>query len=73
MAAGLRTVTADDIVGQLESLLPAVDQAVLTGEAGEHMAEVFRWAVATGIWAAGGLGAGAAAALWKWTPPRRAA
>lgn len=29
--------------------------------------------VATGIWAAGGLGAGAAAALWKWTPPRRAA
>ena len=50
MAAGLRVVTADDIVGQLESLLPVVDQAVLTGETGEHMAEVFRWAVATGIW-----------------------
>lgn len=49
-AEGLSTVTGDDVVAELASLLPDVDRAVLTGETGEHMAAVFRWAVAAGIW-----------------------
>lgn len=43
-------VTADEVVGALRSLLPAVDQAYLTGEQGEQMAAEIRWSLAHGIW-----------------------
>ena len=46
----LREVTGDEVIASIESLLPAVDQALLTGETGEEMAAIFRWALATGIW-----------------------
>ena len=46
----LRVVTGEQVVASIESLLPAVDQALLTGEAGEEMAAIFRWALSTGIW-----------------------
>ncbi len=45
----LRTITGPTIVQAMESLLPPIDQASLTGEHGEEMAAVFRWAVGTGI------------------------
>ncbi|HEY2507794.1 MAG TPA: hypothetical protein VGI58_14860 [Streptosporangiaceae bacterium] len=45
----LRDVRAADIVASLESLLPDVDRAVLTGEFGEDRAAGFREALATGI------------------------
>lgn len=45
----LRTIRAADIVASLQSLLPDVDRAVLTGEFGEDMAAGFREAVRTGV------------------------
>ena len=45
----LKHVTAADIVASLETLLPDVDRAVLTGEFGEDLAASFREAVRTGV------------------------
>ena len=45
----LRNVTASDIVSSLETVLPDVDRAVLTGEFGEDMAASFREAIRTGV------------------------
>ena len=45
----LRNIRAADIVASLQSLLPDVDRAALTGEFGEDMAAGFREAVRTGI------------------------
>jgi pimeloyl-ACP methyl ester carboxylesterase len=45
----VRDVTAADIVTSLESSLPDVDRAVLTGEFGEDLAAMFREAVRTGM------------------------
>lgn len=51
-AAGdeLRTVTGDDVVDSLASLLPDADRAYLTGEVADRMAEQVRWSVAPAIW-----------------------
>jgi pimeloyl-ACP methyl ester carboxylesterase len=45
----LRNIQAADIVASMESLLPGVDRAVLTGEFGEDMAAGFREAMRTGV------------------------
>ena len=45
----LQDVTAAGIAGSLETLLPDVDRAVLTGEFGEDIAASFREAVRTGV------------------------
>lgn len=45
----LRDVTADQVISSIQSLLPEVDQAYLTGEAAEEAAAEFRWSVAQGI------------------------
>jgi pimeloyl-ACP methyl ester carboxylesterase len=45
----LRGIGAADIVASMESLLPDVDRAALTGEFGEGMATAFRVAVRAGI------------------------
>jgi len=45
----LRDIRADDIVSSMESLLPDVDRAALTGEFGEDMAASFRAAVSTSV------------------------
>ena len=45
----LRNIQAADIVSSMESLLPDVDRAVLTGEYGEDLAAGFREAVRTGV------------------------
>jgi pimeloyl-ACP methyl ester carboxylesterase len=45
----LRNIQAADIVSSMESLLPDVDRAVLTGEYGEDLAAAFREAVRTGV------------------------
>jgi pimeloyl-ACP methyl ester carboxylesterase len=45
----VKDITAADIVSSLETLLPDVDQAVLTGEFGEDLAASFREAVRTGV------------------------
>jgi pimeloyl-ACP methyl ester carboxylesterase len=45
----LRDVAAADIVASMESLLPDVDRAALTGEFGEDIAASFREAVSTGV------------------------
>ncbi len=45
----LKDITAADIVASLQTLLPDVDRAVLTGEFGEDMAASFREAVRTGV------------------------
>ena len=49
-AAGLREVTADQVIDAMRSLLPPVDQAHLTGKEGEEMAAELRWSLAHGIW-----------------------
>lgn len=50
-AAGpLTSVTADEVVGALMSLLPPADQTFLTGEQAEAMAEELRWSLSTGFW-----------------------
>jgi pimeloyl-ACP methyl ester carboxylesterase len=45
----LREVRAADIVASMESLLPDVDRAALTGEFGEDMAASFHEALRTGV------------------------
>jgi pimeloyl-ACP methyl ester carboxylesterase len=45
----LRNIQAADIVSSMESLLPDVDRAVLTGEYGEDLAAGFREATRTGV------------------------
>jgi pimeloyl-ACP methyl ester carboxylesterase len=45
----LKAATADDIVLSLETLLPDVDRAVLTGEFGEDLAANFHEAMRTGV------------------------
>ena len=45
----LRNIRAADIVGSLQSLLPDVDRAALTGEFGEDTAAGFREALRTGV------------------------
>jgi pimeloyl-ACP methyl ester carboxylesterase len=45
----LRGISAGDIVASMESLLPDVDRAALTGEFGEDMAASFRDAVRVGV------------------------
>ena len=45
----LRTVTAADVVSSLDTLLPGVDRAALTGEFGEDMAAGFREAVRSSV------------------------
>jgi len=49
-AEALRDVTGDQVIDAMRSLLPAVDQAHLTGEAAEEMAAELRWSLAHGIW-----------------------
>jgi pimeloyl-ACP methyl ester carboxylesterase len=49
VAQHLKQVTPAEIVTSLETLLPDVDRAVLTGEFGEDMAASFREAVRTGV------------------------
>ena len=48
-ARGLRTVTGDDIIEALASLLPEADRRVLTGDYAEEMAADMRDAVSLGI------------------------
>ena len=45
----LREITADQIIASLETLLPDVDRAVLTGEFGDDMAASFREAVRVSV------------------------
>ena len=45
----LKDITAANVAASLETLLPDVDRAVLTGEFGEDMAASFREAVRTGV------------------------
>jgi pimeloyl-ACP methyl ester carboxylesterase len=45
----LRNIQAADIVASMESLLPDVDRAALTGECGEDLAAGFREATRTGV------------------------
>jgi pimeloyl-ACP methyl ester carboxylesterase len=45
----LLAITADEIVGQLETLLPPVDRASLTGEFGDFLAGEFRQSVAVSV------------------------
>ncbi|MGH3259489.1 MAG: alpha/beta fold hydrolase [Streptosporangiaceae bacterium] len=45
----LKEITADQIVASLETLLPEVDRAVLTGEFGDDMAASFREAVRVSV------------------------
>ncbi len=45
----LRNIRAADIVASMESLLPDVDRAVLTGEFAEDLAAGFREALSTGV------------------------
>jgi pimeloyl-ACP methyl ester carboxylesterase len=45
----LRNIRATDIVASMQSLLPDVDRAALTGEFGEDVAASFREAVRTGV------------------------
>jgi pimeloyl-ACP methyl ester carboxylesterase len=45
----LKDVTAADVAASLETLLPDVDRAVLTGEFAEDVASSFREAVRTGV------------------------
>ena len=47
--APLANISADDIVSSLDTLLPDVDRAVLTGEFGEDLAAGFREAVRVGV------------------------
>ena len=49
IAEELATITGPQIVDVMGSLLPEEDRAALTGEYGENTAEIFRWAVHTGV------------------------
>ena len=46
---GLVDVTAGDVVASLDTLLPPVDEAVLTGELAEYLASGFRQAVSVSM------------------------
>lgn len=48
-AVGLRQVTAEGLITQLNTLLPPADRAQLTGQVGEDFAANFREAVRTGV------------------------
>jgi len=48
-AEPLKEITAAQIIASLDTLLPDVDRAVLTGEFGDDMAAGFREAVRTGV------------------------
>ena len=45
----MQKITGAQIVDMMGSLLPEEDRDSLTGEFGENMAEIFRWAVSTGV------------------------
>jgi pimeloyl-ACP methyl ester carboxylesterase len=45
----MQNIRAEDIVASMESLLPDVDRAALTGEFGEDIAASFREAVRRGV------------------------
>lgn len=45
----MQKITGTQIIDMMGSLLPKEDRASLTGEFGENMAEIFRWAVHTGV------------------------
>ena len=45
----LKDITAGDLVSSMQTLLPDVDKAVLTGEFGEDLAASFREALRTGV------------------------
>ena len=45
----LKEITADQIIASLETLLPDVDRAVLTGEFGDDMAASFREAIRVSV------------------------
>ena len=49
MLPAIANVTGPEIVDMMGSLLPEEDRAALTGQYGENQAEVFRWAVHTGV------------------------
>ena len=49
MLPAIANVTGPEIVDMMGSLLPDEDRAALTGQYGENQAEVFRWAVHTGV------------------------
>ena len=49
-AGAMHDVTADQVIDAMRSLLPAVDQAHLTGQEAEEMAAELRWSLAHGIW-----------------------
>jgi len=49
VAHELANITGSQIVDMMGSLLPDEDRAALTGEYGENTAEIFRWAVSTGV------------------------
>lgn len=45
----MQQITGEQIVEMMGSLLPQEDRESLTGEFGENMAEIFRWAVHAGV------------------------
>ncbi len=45
----MQKISGEQIVDMMGSLLPEEDRDSLTGEFGENMAEIFRWAVHTGV------------------------
>lgn len=47
--AAMKNITGADVVEMMASLLPEADRAVLTGEHGEEIATIFKWATAEGI------------------------
>ena len=49
VAHEIANITGSQIVDMMGSLLPDEDRSALTGEYGENTAEIFRWAVSTGV------------------------
>ena len=49
-ATGLAGVTGAEVTEAMDSLLPDVDKAHLTGAAAESLAAELRWSLSTGIW-----------------------
>ena len=45
----MKVITGSQIIDMMSSLLPDEDRAVLTGEYADDEAEIFRWAVSTGV------------------------
>ena len=50
LAIEMADLTGPQVIGVMESLLPPVDQAVLTGEDGQEMADGLRWATRPSIY-----------------------